>query len=530
VSLELPENRPPRVSRGLYQRYAIAGALIVLMTAASVATAGLLKIQDEIVIPLRQHGHTAKLQKDTITRADAGQPQTILLVGSDRRFGAKKGDARSDTMMLLRLDPDQQATAVMSVPRDLLVDIPGHGREKINAAYSYGGLDLTTRTIKQLLGIQINHAIEVNFSGFRHAVDFVGCVYTDVDRRYYHSNLGLPPSAQYAEIDLQPGYQRLCGQKALDYVRFRHADNDLVRAARQQDFLRQAKDQVGTSRLINDHKPLITIFAKATETDADLQSETGILKILKLAIFSAGHPTREIEFPHSFVNSAPAFGARGVVTGLGSYVTATPEQIAKAADDFMHARASAKPKSTGATKKLSKAAKKQKKNNAKRAATSWSEYSLVDARRRGEDLVAPVVAKGKLGFPLYFPSALTATGTYPAATTTPDAPMPRIYNIRDRAGKLHQAYRIVVVHNQLEGQYYGIQGTTWKTPPLLKRSSETRQMRGRTYKLYYDGKRLRAVAWTTPRAVYWVSNTLSLQLTNKQMLGTARSLTRFGVK
>jgi LCP family protein required for cell wall assembly len=520
----LPE-RPPRVAFGIYKRIALAGALIALMTAGGVATAALLQVKD-VVDTIRHYGHTATFRKDTITRAEAGDPQTILLVGSDRRFGQSNRDARSDTMMLLRLDPDQQATAVMSIPRDLVVDIPGHGRDKINAAYSYGGLDLTTRTIKDLLGIDVNHAIEVNFKGFREAVDYVGCVYVDVDRRYYHSNLGLPPSLQYAEINIQPGYQRLCGQKALDYVRFRHADSDLVRAARQQDFLRAAKEQVGTSRLINDLKPLVRIFAKATETDSDLQSNGGILHLLKLAIFSAGHPIREIQFPATFVN-AP-LGPKGLpqTGGLGDYVTATPEQIARVTRQFLHAKASKGARSTG-THGTSAADRRQRARSARKHSTSYASYGLVDARRMGEDLVAHTVASGRMkGLPLYFPSALTPTGRYPAPA--PNAPMPRVYTIRDRAGRPHLAYRIVVTQNEVEGQYYGIQGTTWRRPPIIDRASETRRMRGRTYHLVYDGTRLRAVAWYTPRAVYWVSNTLSLKLTNKQMLGLARSLTRFG--
>ncbi len=83
----------------------------------------------------------------------------------------------------------------------------------------------------------------MNFGGFQRAVNRLGCVYIDVDHRYYHSNAGLPPSAQYSEIDIKPGYQKLCGAKALDYVRYRHIDSDFVRSARQQDFLRQAKGQ-----------------------------------------------------------------------------------------------------------------------------------------------------------------------------------------------------------------------------------------------------------------------------------------------
>jgi len=524
------DHRPPRVSWGLYQRYAIAGALIILMTAASVATAGLMEVK-KIVEPLQQRP-AAKLRPDTVKRAEAGEAQTLLLVGSDRRYGWKRKESHSDTMMLLRLDPDQEAIGVLSVPRDLVTEIPGHGRRKINEAYTLGGLDLAARTVKQLLDIDINHVVEVNFKGFRRAVTRLGCIYTDVDRRYYHSNVGLPASQHYAEINVQPGYQRLCGQKALDYVRFRHADTDLVRAARQQDFLRQAKDQVGTSKLIDDREALMKIFADATRTDQDLRTESGVLKVLKLALFSAGHPLSEVEFPHTFVNAPVSTRMRNGVTvpngGLGSYIEATPSQIADAVDDFMHARAPKKAPSTGRKKKSEgKAAKARRKRAARKTPTSWTQYGLVEARRRAEDLVAPVLAKSSIPFPVYFPSALTAPAAYPASTTTPKAANPRIYTLRDRAGKKHWAYRLVIEHNRTEGQYYGVQGTTWKTPPLLKRGGEKRRMRGRTYRLFYDGRRLRAVAWRTPRAVYWVSNTLSLKLTNKQMLGTARSLTRF---
>jgi len=78
------------------------------------------------------------------------------------------------------------------------------------------------------------------------------------------------------------------------------------------------------------------------------------------------------------------------------------------------------------------------------------------------------------------------------------------------------------------GQYYGVQGTTWKAPPILDNASEQRRIGGRKFRLYFDGSRLRMVAWQTDRAVYWVSNTLLQSLTNKQMLGLAESLTRVG--
>ena len=103
----------------------------------------------------------------------------------------------------------------------------------------------------------------------------------------------------------------------------------------------------------------------------------------------------------------------------------------------------------------------------------------------------------------------------------------RAYTITDRAGERHRAYRIVAYEGTI-GQYYGVEGTTWMSPPILDDPSERRRMGGRTYELFYDGHRLRMVAWRTPRAVYWVSNTLMRSLTNRQMLAIARSLKRAG--
>jgi hypothetical protein len=102
-----------------------------------------------------------------------------------------------------------------------------------------------------------------------------------------------------------------------------------------------------------------------------------------------------------------------------------------------------------------------------------------------------------------------------------------VYDVYDRAHRRYRAYRIVVATGR-QGQFYGIQGTNWKSPPILDNPSSTTRMRGRTYELFYDGNRLAQVAWRTPRAAYWVSNTLSRTLTNAQMLAIARSLSRVG--
>jgi polyisoprenyl-teichoic acid--peptidoglycan teichoic acid transferase len=501
-----PEERLPRVAFSLYKRFAIAGVLIVVFAAATTATAALLQIKD--VVDILRTSPGLALRKGTITAAQAGKPQTLLILGSDKRFDLRdKGNpARSDTMMLLRMDP-HRATTVMSIPRDLLVDIPGAGRQKINAAYSIGGADLAARTVKALLHVQINHIVNINFRGFRRAVDYIGCVYVDVDRRYYHSNLGLPPSQQYAEINIQPGYQRLCGRKALDYVRFRHTDSDIVRAARQQDFIAAAKSQVGQSALLSDLKPLIEIFARNTQADSNLKSESGVLRLLKLAAYSTGNPVREIHFPVDY--SGPQ----------QQTLTVSPQNAAKVVRQFLNGQASSGPR-TGPPASTKAHAHRHGTRHARRAATSVP--GIVDARRVSENEVATTVAHGSLPFPLYFPTQLTINGRYSTL-----GPNPRSYAIRDRAGRLHHAYRLVVVENELLGQYYGVQGTDWRTPPVLSHPNATEHVHGRTYLLYGDGTRLRLVAFRTPRAAYWVSNTLSLDLTNRKMLAIAESLTRF---
>src|SRR3954467_12213776 len=269
-------------------RMLLCGLLISVLTGGAVATAGLMQLKD-LQKDLHQFGHTVQFQKGTVTPTEPGKPQTLLLVGSDRRFGAGKKDARSDTMMLVRIDPKQSAITVLSVPRDLAVQIPGRGLAKINESYTLGGVAPTAPTSKELLStpghrFAINHAITTTFGGFVQAVNQIGCVYVDVDRRYYHSNAGLPVSEHWAEINVRAGYQELCGTHALEYVRFRHLDNDIVRAARQQDFLRAAKDQLRDQGVLSNLRPLARIVAKATETDGDLRTTRGILRLAKILV------------------------------------------------------------------------------------------------------------------------------------------------------------------------------------------------------------------------------------------------------
>ncbi len=460
----------------LIGRMLIGCMIVIAAVAATIATGALLEVKtftDALHLsPQLKLGHE-------LANASAGKPQTLLLIGSDKRAkGAIDASSppRSDTMILVRLDPGQPSTTMLSIPRDLKVTIrPDHGKptvQKMNGAYSIGGAKLTVRTIKDLLHIPINHVIDINFAGFKALVDYVGCVYTQVDRRYYHSNLGLAPSDQYDEIDIQPGYQKLCGDDALHYVRYRHADTDLVRSARQQGFLRDIKNQLGASGLISKRVGIEKIFGKYSSTD--IRSSDDVLKLVDLIVGSVAHPIHQVQF-----NST-----------LGpSYVTATAAQIRQTAHEFL---------TGGESLGHVSVAKKTKKKAPPTPLTPATSDEIAQARGIG----------ATLPFRMYYPVSRVT-----AAYALPDG-------MRSYMLDGHQAYVAVVDQGGL-GQFYDLEGTTWQNPPILNNPNQTVTVGGRAMQLYFEGSRIRLIAWHDGAGVYWLTNTLQDILTNKQMLAIA---------
>jgi polyisoprenyl-teichoic acid--peptidoglycan teichoic acid transferase len=142
---------------------------------------------------------------------------------------------------------------------------------------------------------------------------------------------------------------------------------------------------------------------------------------------------------------------------------------------------------------------------------------LMDATITGREQAA--LADRDVGFPVYYPRKLVPGSSYPDA--------PRTYRIKPTGGPRVGAYRMVIFTGFI-GEYYGVQGLRWRDPPILARPSETRRIGGREYLLFYSGDRLRLVGWKTRRGSYWVSNTLLQTLSQGELLGVARSLTRSG--
>jgi LCP family protein required for cell wall assembly len=477
---DLPERR------GIWKRL-LLGALVMIVASATATTVLGLHQVDRIANAFG-NGNLA-LPAGSLAKADPGKPQTVLLIGSDKRAkGARDAGAgqRSDTMILMRLDASKNAIALMSLPRDLKVRIPGHGTDKLNAAFSYGGAPLLLRTVKQVTGLQVNHVINVDFRGFKEAVDEIGCVYTDVDRKYFNDNSN--PADQYATIKVFPGYQKLCGKNALDYVRYRHTDTDIVRAARQQDFLRQAKSQVGTGKLISKQAKLLKVVSKYTSSD--IHGRGAVISLLRLGVALAGSPVVEIHFP-------ARVGA--------SYVTASATAVKTATREFLEVAGSKASESTPRPR-----ARKRVEKDRSRPSSD-----LIDISAAGRQQ-ALLVAKDSRLLRIYYPRLGVPHSSFSVSS-------PRAYRICGPHGHCWASYRMVIARNPLLGEYYGLQGTRWKDPPIIKSPSEIIEYHGRRMMVFKDGPRVRLVAWQTKDATYWISNTLLQTLSKSEMLAIARA-------
>jgi LCP family protein required for cell wall assembly len=514
------DHEPPPKPKRFWLRFTLASVLIVAVAAAATSASVLLYL-DSIAHALSHNNVYSNKLKGYLSTVDGGAPQNILILGSDKRAGPEfeEDPGRSDTTILLRLDPDRNAIAVMSIPRDLKVEIPGYGTGKFNEAYSYGGPKLTLQTVKQLTGLPINHVVNVDFLGFVRAVYAIGCVYTDVDKRYFHSNAGLPADEQYAEINVQPGYQLLCGKKALQYVRYRHTDTDLVRSSRQQDFISAARQRVSVQDLVFDQSGLIDIFTKYTTSD--INDKETMLQVMKLFLASRNAAIKEVHFPAE----------------LGpSFVYSTPEAIHGAVNQFLGIEASGGAR--GSLEGEQSEGEKKKSNGGKRGKKTKQapkphiakpkppgSDGLVPAREAGEAEAETAARRVNGSFPIFYPTRLPADAHYVESNSYEHVQDPRVYHLKDDDGNRYPAYRMVAVAELSDGShYFGVQGIRgWEDPPILSNPSLTKTIHGRDYDIYVDGDRIKLIAWHRGENSYWISNDLLQTLTNDQMVGMARS-------
>lgn len=207
-----------------------------------------------------------------------GSKTNILLLGVDARPGEK--NSRSDTILLVSVDPTQDKVAIISIPRDTKVDIPGSSVEKINAANFVGGPEYAVEIVEKVLDINIDYYVEADFSGFREIIDTIGGVTIDVPQRMYN---------RYEGIDLNPGIQRLNGYDALGFVRFRdYVNGDIDRTAQQQVFLKALASELLQPKTIAKLPALIKEVNKYVKTDIPLS------QMLRIASWAPGFNSSSI--------------------------------------------------------------------------------------------------------------------------------------------------------------------------------------------------------------------------------------------
>jgi LCP family protein required for cell wall assembly len=267
--------------------------IVVLVGLGALAGGAWLYI-NQSVAAVRAHSQPIKDAQLDLAVAEPNQPTVALVIGYDKRLGPESSlDSRSDTIMLMRADPNKDVISMMSFPRDLVVPIPGCAGQlpfsgRINEAYTYCGPRGTLKTVKDLTGIPINYIITVNFLGFIDIVDKLGGVYVDVDHRYFNDNSN---GENYATIDLQPGYQHLTGKQALDYARFRHTDSDLYRVVRQQNFVKAMKQQIAANWSVTRIPGIVNTITKNVEVGVGGGKTLDVPTLYKYANLAYGLPS-----------------------------------------------------------------------------------------------------------------------------------------------------------------------------------------------------------------------------------------------
>ena len=240
-------------------------------------------------------------------------PSTTLILGSDQRGQLP---ARSDTIMLMRVNPRTHTVSELSIPRDTLVDIPGHGQGKINEAYFWGGPALAVKVIGEYAGVPINHVMTVNFRGFPKLVDSVGGVTVSVPKNITSWYTGGQT------VHFRKGPQVMNGRQALIYSRLRYVDNDFMRMGRQQQVVQALEKKLKRPGNVLRLPWIGADFMKGVHTDLTTK------QIMELAYLQWRTPAAR-QYKWVLPGTPQTIGG-------GSYVVVDPAAKARAVHRFLN--------------------------------------------------------------------------------------------------------------------------------------------------------------------------------------------------
>lgn len=241
-------NKPTRKRKSPRGAFLLVGVFLMMLFVG-------FKIADSMFAPVTANPIVDE-DEETI-EPNSKDPINILIIGTDDRDNEP---TRSDTLILASLYPETKEIKMLSIPRDTRVSIPGRKNpDKINHAFAYGGAELSKNTTEQFLGITVDSYIKTNFQGFANIINILGGLTYNVEQRMYRPTEG---------IDLQPGLQKLNGDDALAYVRFRDDGRaDIGRVERQQKFLNVLIDNVASINTVWKIPELIRELSKNVQTD-----------------------------------------------------------------------------------------------------------------------------------------------------------------------------------------------------------------------------------------------------------------------
>jgi LCP family protein required for cell wall assembly len=558
------------------------------------------------------------------TVASASQPAIAILIGYDKRAGHDPlaAGSRSDTIMLVRADPEKHAVSLLSFPRDLVVPIycdhgPTGVTDRINEAWSRCGAAGTVATVEALTGVRPNYLATVDFHGFKLLVNKLHGVYMDVDHRYLNTQGG---PYGYAKIDLQPGYQRLDGEQALDYVRFRHTDSDLYRLARQQAFVTALRERMAGGSIFDVFK-----IIGALKGNLEIGQGGGgtISPSTALSYLQFAHGLPSGHFFRDPIENLQPYGPSGAE--LWAPQSAIQAAVQQFLNPDVEAPSKANAAALGIKRRVPKPALKPSQISTLvlngttvpglAANTSYSlakagyhtvalangqapnapsqayfqtqiyyapgqPHAQVSAKELQKlfpnSVVGPVPPEiasyeqnggnpqtvvvlgssfdGHLRLAPPPPPDTTPKHAPPQVTTNPGATLSLLRGVRHRLpfpvmvphvleshsglAQLeplrvyrlgHQpALRLTFVLENTGMDYWGIEETDWTGAPALASPSISHVFHGRHYDFYFTGAHLHMVVLNTPKARYWVVNSLLDKLSNETMIAIAKGLKPLG--
>jgi LCP family protein required for cell wall assembly len=225
------------------------------------------------------------------------EAMNLLVIGSDHREGNDESDARSDTTILMHVNEDGNAAYGISIPRDLYVHIPedpdatvSDTTDKFNAAYAWGGVNLTVRTVENLTGVRIDHIIEIDFNGLIAVVDALGGVTMNVQAADADGYITDDPGVESIHGDhrfFPAGPNKLYGEEALDYVcqRYQYNEGDFARMRHQQELIKAIMDSALSAGVLTDEDKLTSFISStsdAVKVDTEFNAITTAINLMDM--------------------------------------------------------------------------------------------------------------------------------------------------------------------------------------------------------------------------------------------------------